>query len=53
MARAKSAVGDLPVKLAWVKAPDEPSKVSSTSSDGWKTLAALAGDESKAPSPRP
>ena len=49
MARAKDAVGDLPVKLAWVKAPDEPSKVSSTTSDGWKTLAALAGDESKAP----
>jgi carboxypeptidase PM20D1 len=49
MAKAKAAVGDLPVKLAWVKAPDEPSKVSSTTSDGWKTLAALAGDESKAP----
>ncbi|WP_029911213.1 M20 family peptidase [Caulobacter sp. UNC358MFTsu5.1] len=49
MARAKSAVGDLPVKLAWVKAPDEPSKVASTTSEGWKTLAALAGDESKAP----
>jgi carboxypeptidase PM20D1 len=49
MARARRAVGDLPVKLAWVKAPDEPSKVASTTSDGWKTLAALAGDESKAP----
>ena len=49
MARAQSAVGDLPVKLAWVKTPDEPSKVSSTSSEGWKTLSALAGDESKAP----
>jgi carboxypeptidase PM20D1 len=49
MARAKSAVGDLPVKLAWVKTPDEPSKVASTTSEGWKTLAALAGDESKAP----
>ena len=49
MAKAKAAVGDLPVKLAWVKAPDEPSKVSSTTSDGWKTLVALAGDESKAP----
>ncbi|WP_426009322.1 M20 family peptidase [Caulobacter sp. DWR2-3-1b2] len=49
MARAKRAVGDLPVKLAWVKTPDEPSKVSSTSSEGWKTLSALAGDESKAP----
>ena len=49
MARAKRAVGDLPVKLAWVKTPDEPSKVSSTSSEGWKTLSALAADESKAP----
>ncbi|MBO9557063.1 MAG: M20 family peptidase [Caulobacter sp.] len=49
MARAKEAVGDLPVKLAWVKTPDEPSKVASTTSEGWKTLAALAGDESKAP----
>ena len=49
MARARDAVGDLPVKLAWTKAPDEPSPVSSTSSEGWKTLAALAGDESQAP----
>jgi carboxypeptidase PM20D1 len=49
MARAKGAVGDLPVKLAWVKTPDEPSKVASTTSDGWKVLAALAGDESQAP----
>jgi carboxypeptidase PM20D1 len=49
MAKAKEAVGDLPVKLAWVKTPDEPSKVSSTTSEGWKTLAALASDESKAP----
>ena len=49
MARAQGAVGDLPVKLAWAKTPDEPSKVSSTSSEGWKTLAALAGDESRAP----
>lgn len=49
MARAREAVGDLPVKLAWVKAPDEPTRISSTRSEGWKTLAALAGDESKAP----
>ena len=34
---------------AWAKTADEPSKVSSTSSEGWKTLAALAGDESRAP----
>jgi carboxypeptidase PM20D1 len=49
MSRAQGAVGDLPVKLAWVKAPDEPSSVASTTSEGWKTLAALAGDESRAP----
>jgi carboxypeptidase PM20D1 len=49
MARAREAVGDLPVKLAWVKPPDEPTRISSTRSEGWKTLAALAGDESKAP----
>lgn len=49
MARARDAVGDLPVRLAWAKAPDEPSKVSSITSEGWKTLAALAGDESRAP----
>jgi carboxypeptidase PM20D1 len=49
MARAKDAVGELPVELAWTKTPDEPSSVSSTSSDAWKTLAGLAADESKAP----
>uniref|UniRef100_UPI0025EBC0DF M20/M25/M40 family metallo-hydrolase n=1 Tax=uncultured Caulobacter sp. TaxID=158749 RepID=UPI0025EBC0DF len=49
MARAKDAVGKLPVQLAWSKTPDEPSAVSSTRSDAWKTLADLAGDESKAP----
>ena len=42
MTRAKSAVGDLPVQLAWVKPPREPSRVSSTSSQGWKWIAATA-----------
>ncbi len=42
MARAQGAVGDLPVKLAWVKPPREPSRVSSTSSQGWKWIAATA-----------
>ena len=42
MARAKDAVGDLPVELAWVKAPREPSRVSSTNSQGWKWIAAAA-----------
>lgn len=49
MARAKDAVGDLPVELSWSKTPDEPSAVSSTDSDAWKTIAGLAADESKAP----
>ena len=49
MARAKSAVGKLPVELAWTKTPDEPSPISSTSSEAWKTIASLAADESKAP----
>jgi carboxypeptidase PM20D1 len=49
MARAKAAVGDLPVQLSWNRAPNEPTPVSSTSSRGWKILAALAADVSKAP----
>lgn len=49
MARARDAVGKLPVQLSWAKTPDEPSKVSSTQSEAWKTLAGLAADESKAP----
>lgn len=49
MGVAKDAVGDLPVELSWVKTPDEPSRVSSTSSEAWKTIAGLAADESKAP----
>lgn len=42
MRRARSAVGDLPVDLAWVKPPREPSRVSSTNSQGWKWIAAAA-----------
>ena len=49
MAKAKAAVGDLAVDLTWAKTPDEPSPVSSTSSLGWKTIAAVAGDLAKAP----
>jgi carboxypeptidase PM20D1 len=49
MSQAKDAVGKLPVQLSWVKTPDEPSPISSTSSDAWKILAGLAADESKAP----
>ncbi|MBI1199608.1 MAG: M20 family peptidase [Phenylobacterium sp.] len=49
MARAKAAVGDLPVELAWDRPPNEPSPVSSTSSWGWKVLAATAGAVADAP----
>lgn len=49
MARAKAAVGDLAVELSWPTAPREPSAVSSTTSDAWKTLSAVAGAVSQAP----
>jgi carboxypeptidase PM20D1 len=49
MARAKAAVGDLPVALSWIKPPEEPSPVSSTRSEGWKVLAAVAGKVTGAP----
>jgi carboxypeptidase PM20D1 len=49
MARAKGAVGALPVTLSWLAPPSEPSPVSSTSSDGWKVLAAVAGKVTGAP----
>ncbi|HEY3815191.1 MAG TPA: M20 family peptidase [Caulobacteraceae bacterium] len=42
MARAKQAVRGLPVTLVWDSPPREPSKVSSTRSDGWKFVAAAA-----------
>jgi len=42
MARARAAVGDAKVDLAWVGTPREPSRVSSTSSQGWKWIAAAA-----------
>lgn len=49
MGRAKTAVGGLPVELAWNAPPNEPSPVSSTDSWGWKVLAATAGAVSGAP----
>lgn len=49
MARARAAVRGLPVTLSWVNAPLEPSPVSSTRSDGWKVLAAVAGQVTGAP----
>ncbi|MBL8773574.1 MAG: M20 family peptidase [Phenylobacterium sp.] len=49
MARARSAVGDLPVRLEWASPPNEPSPVSSTRSWGWKMIAATAGAVAEAP----
>lgn len=42
MARAKAAVGMLPVTLDWVNPPREPSPVSSTKSQGWSLIKAAA-----------
>jgi carboxypeptidase PM20D1 len=42
MMRAKAAVGENPVSFSWVNPPREPSKVSSTTSDGWRFVAAAA-----------
>lgn len=47
MARAKAAVGDLPVEFSWEREPREASPVSSTTSQGWKLVRAAA--EAEAP----
>lgn len=49
MARAQAAVADLPVTLDWEQPPNEPTPVSSTASEAWALLAALAGEFSGAP----
>ena len=49
LAHTRAALGELPVELAWVKPPVEPSPISSTRSRGWSVLAALAGELSRAP----
>lgn len=49
MARAKAAVGDLPVALSWINTPVEPSGVASTESEAWKTIAGVAAAETGAP----
>jgi carboxypeptidase PM20D1 len=41
MARAKAAVGKLPVELSWAGEPRDPSPVSSTTSDGWRDVAGV------------
>jgi carboxypeptidase PM20D1 len=42
MARAKAATEGMAVDLSWVKPPREPSKVSSTISEGWRHIVAAA-----------
>lgn len=49
MARAKDATRGLDVKLSWTTKAENPSPVSSTSSEGWKTIAALASEGGKVP----
>ena len=49
MRRAKAAVGKLPVELSWEGPPNEPSRVSSTKTDGYRAIAALAHQMSGAP----
>jgi carboxypeptidase PM20D1 len=49
MAKAKAVVASLPVTLNWADPPFEPSPVSSTGSDGWKVLAAVAQTATGAP----
>jgi len=49
MARAKEATKGLAVELSWQGHANDPSPVSSTDSEGWKLLAALAADGGKIP----
>lgn len=49
MARARDATKGLDVELAWEGQANNPSPVSSTQSDGWKLIAALASDDGRLP----
>jgi carboxypeptidase PM20D1 len=49
MDRAREAVRDMPVELVWTRPPKEATPVSSTTSDGWKLVAAIAASSSHAP----
>lgn len=49
MARAREATRGLKVELAWDRPPELPSPISSTTSEGWKLLSALASDGGKLP----
>jgi carboxypeptidase PM20D1 len=50
MARAKSAVGDLPVTLKWEGRVNNPSGVASTNAGGYRVIAALTQDMEHVPS---
>lgn len=47
MAAAKAATRGIPVELSWDSPPREPTKLSSTSSDSWRLIAALGEAEAK------
>jgi carboxypeptidase PM20D1 len=47
--RARAATRGMPVELAWERRPLDPSPVSSTHSDGWKVVAAVAAASAGAP----
>ena len=49
MARAKAAVGSLPVTLSWDGPPHDPSAVASTTAGGYRVIAALAQDMEHVP----
>jgi carboxypeptidase PM20D1 len=49
IARARKAVGKIPVEIAWDSPPVEPSPVASITSPAYRTLAALAHQMSGAP----
>lgn len=42
LARARTTVADLPVEVTWEAPPNAPSPVSSTESEGWRVLSAVA-----------
>jgi len=50
MARATTAVGNLPVKLEWEVGARNPSAVASTDSDAYRTIVALVQDMEHVPS---
>lgn len=49
IARARAAVKGLPVRVAWEGHANNPSPVSSTQSEGWRMVAALASENGTIP----